>query len=265
MRITQLSKFAAFTALIALLSACGPMPTGTQPPTNPQSTPTLEPSPTPSAGVCSNAFAPVKVGATWTYDTTSGTTDEGALTTTITDVRADGFTLAAKFADGTTVSQDWTCKPEGLMPQSLGAGQAALGLSAEGIQANFTTSNANGVALASNVQPGTTWNYGLDIAGSIAQGSLNADLKGAVPTAMQAIGTESVTVPAGTFNAMKVQATSNFNVMATFHGLGLPFSSVVNTTFWMAPGVGLVKSTETGELAGTALSATSELQSYTIP
>lgn len=263
MRLTQLTRSAAIAASIALLSACAPA--GAQSPTNPQSTPTVQPSPTPAAGVCSNALAPVKLGATWTYNTTSGTTNEGSLTTTITDVRPDGFTLAAKFEDGTTISQEWTCKPEGLMPQSLGAGQAALGLSAEGIQANFTTSNATGVALASNVQPGTTWIYGLDVAGNISDGSLNADLKGTVPTTMQAMGTESVTVPAGTFDAMKVQAASNFNVTATFHGLSLPFSSVVNTTFWLAPGIGLIKSTEAGELAGTALSATTELQSYTIP
>ncbi len=134
-----------------------------------------------------------------------------------------------------------------------------------GIQANLTTSNATGVTLPPDVQPGTKWPYGIGLAGSLSEGGLSAQVAGGISTQFEDIGTETVTVPAGTFNATKVEGTSTIKVAADYHGLSLPITSVVKTTFWFAPGVGWIKSAESGELAGTAVNAATELQSYSIP
>ena len=188
-----------------------------------------------------------------------------SFTTTITQVRSDGFTVATKFDDSTSTDQEWACKPEGLVALSLGTGQTALGLSLQGIKADLTASNPSGLTLPAKVEPGMKWPYGLDIEGTLSQGTLAADVKGTVSTAMQAVGTESVTVPAGTFDAMKIDTTSTITVSANYHGLTLPLTSTIDTIFWFAPGVGWIKSAETGEVLGTSLNSITELESYNIP
>ena len=172
--------------------------------------------------------------------------------------------MTTSFEDGSSVGQDWDCKPEGLMARSLGSGQP-MGFSMPGVEAKLSTSNPTGATLPANVQPGMKWPYSIDVTGTLSQGALSADLKGGVTTEFQAVGMEQVTVPAGTFDAMKVQGVSTFKVSINYGGLALPITSVVNSTFWFAPGVGWVKSTESGELVGTAFKETTELQSYNIP
>ncbi len=262
MRSTQLTRFAAAALLLLISAACGPNLSPVVPSATPVPTATNTPN---AAGLCANNLVPVKLGATWTYTNNGGTAGAEQFTATIVGTKPDGFTVALSAQGSPTINQEWTCKPEGLVASTLGNGQNALGLSLAGIQGNLSTSNATGILLPANVQQGTQWTYGLDVAGTLSQSNLSADLTGNIATAMQGMGTESITVSAGTFDAMKVQGTSTFKIMAGFQGLSVPVTSVVNLTLWFAPGVGWIKATETGELLGTAFSNTTELQSYTIP
>lgn len=268
-----LLRFAAFCISASLLGACGARPvlpfalpfaqvTSTSTPTATPVPPTYTPR---AEGLCSNSLSPVKLGATWTYAVnTSATTSPSGFSTTITDVRPDGFSTATKTGD-VTVNQAWACKPEGLLALSMGAGQSLLDLNLQGVKLDLVTSNPTGVTLPADVQPGQQWLYGLDLAGKLTQGNLEAKVTGSVSTPMQAIGTETITVPAGTFNAIKIQATSTFKMTADFNGLSLPITSVLTSTFWFAPGVGWVQSVSSGELVGATMSATIKLQSYSIP
>lgn len=275
MNTRTLGNLAVFALVAALMAACNARPeflaspaapTNTNPPPTLQPTPTNPPEAQTSAGLCSNALAPVKPGATWSYVNSAAGTNPSTFTTTITDVRSDGFTVTTKFDDNTMVSQDWLCKPDGLLALTMGTGQTPFGLSLPaGVEAQLTTANATGLTLPADVQAGMKWPYSIDLAGTLSQGSLSAQLAGAITTEFQALGREQVTVPAGTFDAMKVQGISTVKVSADYHGLSVPITSVVNTTFWFAPGVGLVKSAESGELAGAAVSGNTELQSYSIP
>ncbi len=253
---------AGMTACTATPSLGIPLPFVASP--TPTATP-VPPTPTPSAGPCSNSLSPVSDGATWTYTNTTQDSTPWSFSTTITSVRPDGFTMTTKLPDGTTADQEWDCNSQGLLPLTPGAGQPALGLSVEGIKLDLTTSNPRGVTVPVSVQPGMTWNYGLDLEGTLAQGNLSASIKGTVDTAFNAVGMESVTVPAGTFNAMKIQGASTFNVTANYSGLGIPLTAVVNSTFWFAPGVGLIKSTQSGQLVGISMNSSTELQSYSLP
>ena len=286
MSTKTLNRFFAFSLLAASLAACNakPTPAGALPTSRPSSTtptssqppqtetaiPSKTAAPTntsaaPATGLCANPLAPVKLGATWTYRNTGGAVSPSTFTTTITDVRPDGFTVTTKFDDSASADQKWACKPEGLVALSLGTGQTALGLSLQGIKADVTTTNATDVTLPAKVQRGMKWPYGLDIAGSMSQGNLAADVNGSIATSFQAVGTESVKVPAGTFDAMKIVSASTFKVNANYHGLILPITSSIDTTFWFAPGVGWIKSAETGEVVGTAVNTVTELESYHIP
>ncbi len=265
MRISKLITVAPIALLLVISAACAPAPTATQSPNPSASAPTATNTPNP-AGLCANSLIPVKTGATWNYANDAGTSNAGTFSATITAVRPDGFTVATKFDDSSSIDQQWSCTSDGLVAESLGAGQNALSMSAAGINAKLNTATPTGITLPPNVQTGDKWPYALQLTGSVSQGNLNADLSGSISTDMQAVGTESVTVPAGTFdNAVKVQATTTIKAQAGFGAISIPINSVLNTTFWFAPGVGWVKSSTTGELVGTALSTTTELQSFNIP
>jgi hypothetical protein len=86
---------------------------------------------------------------------------------------------------------------------------------------------------------------------------------GDVSYSANAVGTESVTTAAGTFDALKVEAQQNFNVTADLSGVSVPVAFTGTATTWYAPGVGMVKSVITEDLMGST--TTVELQSYTIP
>jgi hypothetical protein len=76
---------------------------------------------------------------------------------------------------------------------------------------------------------------------------------------------ESVTVPAGTFDALKVEVDVTLNINATYEGITLPVSFSGDYTYWFAPGVGWVKASGTGSVLGSSFSDITELQSYNIP
>ena len=224
-----------------------------------------QPTATPVPALCDNPLGPVKLGATWTYSSTTNNEGPAVFTTTITDVRPNGFSAVADLGDNIRVNQDWACMQDGLTIQSLDTGSASLSLDIEGIQVDLTTSDATGLILPAHLETGATWPYGLSIDGKVKQGDSSANVQGSISTAFEDVGSEPITVPAGSFNATKIQATSTIKVTADYLILKLPITSVVTTTFWLAPGVGLVKSVESGDLMGTTLSSTTELQSYNIP
>jgi len=69
-------------------------------------------------------------------------------------------------------------------------------------------------------------------------------------------GVESVTVPAGTFDAIRVECSDSTDDPAAYAG------TITTGTYWYAKGVGLVRQ-EVSENGGTA--EVSELDSYYIP
>jgi hypothetical protein len=82
---------------------------------------------------------------------------------------------------------------------------------------------------------------------------------------MQEIGTESVTVPAGTFDAIKIQASSTVEILVPFGNEQVPMKYSGTSITWYAPGVGFVKSIENWDLGSAPYTATTELQTYVIP
>jgi hypothetical protein len=74
-----------------------------------------------------------------------------------------------------------------------------------------------------------------------------------------------VTVPAGTFEALKVEVDVTLNIDASYEGITLPVSFTGKYTYWFAPNVGWVKSTGTGNVLGSSFTDTTELQSYNLP
>jgi hypothetical protein len=80
-----------------------------------------------------------------------------------------------------------------------------------------------------------------------------------------AIGNERVMVPAGTFDAIKIQVDTTLDVNVAYEGLSLPVKFSGTHTYWFAQDVGWVKATGTGSMLGASFNETTELQSYNIP
>ena len=257
-----------------LLAACS---TPSVPPTNPQSTETsitvtetisvpatIEGStPAVEQGLCTNLYYPVRQGATWTYKSTGGPAGEYSFTDTISSVRADGFTLSTQIGD-LSRTQEWTCTTEGLAALQLGGAPAAM-LNSQNIQLNLDVSNATGVAFPSQINPGDQWQQALDLNGNVTMMNEAAEASGNAQMNFSAIGNENVTVPAGTFDALKIEVDVTLNLNATYQGMTLPVAFSGEYTYWFAPGVGWVRSTGTGRVLGSSFSDTTELQSYIIP
>ena len=274
----QKNMYALFSTLliILLLAACSP-PSGS--PTNPQPTETsaiavTETASLPTATVegatpvavqslCTNVYYPVRQGATWTYKSTGGPAGEYSFTDTITSVSENGFILSTQIGDMTR-SQEWTCAAEGLTALQLGGAPAAM-LNSQGIQLNLNINNVTGVTFPTQLNPGDQWQQTLDFTGNVSMMNEEAEATGNAQMNFSALGNESVTVPAGTFDALKVQVNVTLNINATYEGMTLPVSFTGAYTYWFAPNVGWVKASGTGNVMGNSFTDTTELQSYNIP
>jgi hypothetical protein len=277
-RIKPIRTLIGVSLIIIFLVACSPspnLPTATLQVTETQAPPaettqtatapaTLEGNtPVAGAGLCASTHYPVRQGATWTYKSTGGPAGEYSFTDTITAVREDGFTLSTQIGD-LTRAQEWSCSAEGLAALQLGGAPAAM-LNAQNIQMNLNVTNGNGVTFPSQITAGDQWQQNLDFTGNVSMMNEEADATGTAQMNFNAVGSESVTVPAGTFEALKVEADVTLNINATYEGITLPVSFSGDYTYWFAPGVGWVKATGTGNALGNSFTETTELQSYNIP
>ncbi len=226
---------------------------------------TSDPNNSPIASeTCNNVLYPTPQGATWIYASIGGPNGSFNYTNSITEVHADGFTLTTQLAD-LTRTQEWACQPDGLKALQLGGGSAE-GISIQGMTAELKTSDVNGVNIPQTVTSGTQWQYSLNLEGTIVMpGDPQAPANGIYSVTMQEIGGETITVPAGTFETIKIQSNSTVDIISSFAGNEVPIKFNGTTITWYAPGVGYVKSVENGDFGGTAFSATTELQSYSIP
>jgi len=262
--------------ILVFLAACSPSGI---PPTQAQSTATVpitltetafaptatleESTPVVEEGLCTNTYYPIRQGATWTYKSTGGPAGEYSFTDTIASVREDGFTLSTQIGD-LTRTQEWTCTAEGISALQLGGAPAAM-LNSQDIQLNLNFNNATGVTFPRQINPGDQWQQTMDLEGNATMMNEEAQATGKAQMNFSAIGNESVTVPAGTFEALKVQVDVTLNIDASYQGITLPVAFSGNYTYWFAPNVGWVKSSGTGNVLGASFSDTTELQSYTIP
>ncbi len=257
--------------LMIFLAACSsqttPSPTETQiiATQAPQVTATeiaTEP-PTTSEGLCANMYYPVREGSTWSYKSTGGPSGEYSFTDTITSVRDDGFTLSTQFGS-LTRTQEWACKPEGLVALQLGGAPAAM-INSQNMQLDLNVKNATGVTFPSTINPGDEWQHNLDFEGKMSVANQEGSATGNALTKFKAVGNESVTVPAGTFDALKIQVDTTLNFNVSVQAISVPVSFSGSYNYWFVQNVGWVKASGTGSISGTSFSETIELQSYNIP
>jgi hypothetical protein len=255
----EMIKTASIIFLVVSLTACGKGPEPTAPPVTPGVLviPTAQP-----GDPCANEYIPVKNNTTYNYSSTGSPSGSYSFTRTITNVRADGFTVNTKYKNQ-DFPQEWSCKPEGFVPTQLGATDATSILAFEKFT-NLTAANITGFVMPPTVTTGAEWNYALDIQGTEkVQEGIPATMTGRVTINYVAGNKESVTVPAGTFDAIAIEVNTviDFNVVSGSNTIKLSLDSTY--TVWYAPGVGWVKSNGQGRLSGQDYVETIVLESYT--
>jgi len=214
-------------------------------------------------GPCGNPLLPTAAGATWHYDMTGTTTD--TFTRSIQTADSSGFTDQDLFHDsGSTSSGKWTCHNGDLTSLDLvGHLTATVSRPSNLLPAlAFQTTDSSGVTLPARINAGDSWTQTTSLDGTTVVNLKNVDATSDVSVNCTAAGTESVTVQAGTFNAMRLDCQINQLITVTVgEAQAAPARVNYTTTYWYAPNVGLVRSVTNG----TNLDTTISLASYTIP
>lgn len=250
--------FRAAPMLALAIVACGAQTSG-QVGSSPSAASSAAAAPQSAAkGPCTNPYMPVVTGATWTYAVTNNVNGASTSSSAITAVASDSFTLAVKSPD-VSWTETWSCNRDGLLQLQNNGGAAGATFSGPDGTATVTTTANTGLTLPLTIKPGDTWTQRTDYSLTSSAG-----VSGTSTTTytFKAIGPESVTVPAGTFEAMRV----DMNVASAFtfaDGKVLPSSSSAST--WLVKGKGLAKMTMTTGIAASDVSFVEVLQSLQIP
>ncbi len=216
-----------------------------------------------STTLCAHTYYPVRAGATWTYQSTGSPADDFRFTDTITSPDNDGFTLTSEY-EKFTRTQGWDCSPEGLFALELG-GPIVAALQSQSIQLDLELTNAGGITFPHDIAAGDTWQQTLEFAGDMTIAGEAGTASGTAQVNFSAIGIERVSVVAGEFDAMKIQADSLVDLNVTYEGLTVPVTYTATYTYWFAPDIGWVKATGNVNLAELSFTENIELQSYNIP
>jgi len=264
--IRQPYSLCAAAALVLAMLACNiPGSAGQQPTAaatvQPNASGGSQPSPLPAAAVgpCANPLMPVVAGASWTYKTTTSGLKDGSLTRSIKTVSDSGFTSQDNLGSLTS-NGDWKCEAGNLIALQPNGGTTST-VSGANIQADMKTTAMDGITLPASVTTGTVWSQTFKLEGTITVHNKSIPTQDDVAQKCTAGPTESVSVPAGTFNAVRADCDLKMAITMTLGGAGTPSTIDTQVQMWYAPNVGLVKTV--AQVSGTT--STLELTSYNIP
>jgi hypothetical protein len=226
-----------------------------------------EPMPTSNTAplhLCNHRYFPAVDGASWTYTSADSAVGPYSFTDSITNMRSDGFTLRGDF-DGLVRTQEWSCGPEGLALLDY-SGMGAAQVTTDALQVEFETTGMTGLTLPAGLAPGDEWTQSFEISGNaVLQGGLESSAEGTATAENLAIGIESVTVAAGTFDALRIERTILLDLMIQFGESGMPVTFTSEEVVWFAEGIGWVKDSFTGTIESTPVNESIELASYSVP
>jgi hypothetical protein len=138
-------------------------------------------------------------------------------------------------------------------------------LNSDQMQVTLDVSNVSGITFPASIMPGDQWSHGMEFTGKITVANEEIDATGNAQSSFTAVSVESVTVPAGTFDALKIRVDTTINISGVFNGVSFPVTVTSSYDYWFDQGVGWIKANGTGNAGGDAFTETIELQSYNIP
>lgn len=177
-----------------------------------------------SANDCDNPFAPVEAAWQWTYRTTSG--EPYTVVRTPSGAKSFSETSTSPNAPGT---RSYTCQGGMQSPRT-----ATIVI--PGFDVTVLAARGTAVAAPDKWTVGAAWSYTMDLEATL-QGLLRLKGAGQMTVIFRVVAKEEIAVPAGTFEAFKVEVTRDLSGRAGF----IPFRRVVKQTSYYAPGVGMIR------------------------
>jgi len=247
-------------AALLAVHGCSPAPSTPTPPlqvgtiavstTEPSAQATL-PSMGGDEGECSHDYFPSELGTTWEIAGTNRMFGAYQKSSTITVSSDDGFVVTSDFVDGSgSFSLAYSCSEEGLtLLDPLGQSSSAVATGPSGT-ATVTTLAQSGITLPADLEGASTWQQYVKWE---AQGD-GTVLHGDTTFNYVSRGVEVVTVPFGTFEAIRVDT----DILGTLEGEDMV---ACQYTTWMAKDIGAIK----GEMSCSGADDSIELVSFDSP
>lgn len=208
-----------------------------------------------SQSACDHPYLPLRPGSSWTYSTTEGTSAWSVLS-------AGGAPDSAAATMSITIPEvvmttHWDCTSQGIISYDFGN----LSVAGMGEVVSMDVTESSGVFLpaASLLVPGYSWSESYTLVLNVTLEGTSVDMTSSSAETWTAAGIETVSVPAGTFEALRIDGTQNVSVSG-FMGMG-GVDATNSMTFWFAEGVGIVRYTSSSE----GYTGVGELTAYSIP
>lgn len=203
---------------------------------------------------CDHPYLPMRSGASWTFADTQGT-----LTWTVSD--ASGSTDSASAVmeiafPGGSIATHWTCTPAGIVSYDFGS----ISASGMGAVVALDVTDSSGVTLppAELLTPGYSWSNSYTTTISAPGVGVAVDMTSTTDESLTVVGTETVSVPAGTFEALRIDGTT----VSSFSGMMVAIPGLTsNSSYWFVEGIGIVRYAYSGD----DFSGGGDLTGYSVP
>jgi hypothetical protein len=208
-----------------------------------------------SGPLCDNDYFPNDDGNKWTYSGNNSATGDYTRTDEVTDSTDYGFTTTTTLTK-VTYDTEFTCTEAGLINLLPAGGWLSAVFSGPSGTVEVTPTMNTGITLPKEFQPADTWDQYLAWNAS----SPKVNQNGSFNYHYTAMGSEVVTVPFGTFDAMRIDATIDVE-MGTYQKM----NGAYTTSVWWVQDIGPVKMEGSMDMPGLKFTDTLELVSYDSP
>lgn len=192
-----------------------------------------------AAGACYHPYLPILDDTIWTYRT-SDTEGEDSYTLSYDITGPDSFVFVIAYPD-LTVSAEWICTEEGLVRTNY----AEFMMGATGFEISDLSYTGVSFPLPDVMVPGAAWQNSFSASGRLSGDFGESDVSMDMLMDNVIEGAETITVPAGTFDTLRIVTNYTMNNTMTIAGITTPVSMQFTTTAWYAKDVGMVKSVTT--------------------
>jgi hypothetical protein len=198
---------------------------------------------------CSNPYIPVVEGLRVQYSSA-----DGEISQTIDEVENGGFKVTQIMPDGSSFSMDWECTPEGL--KGFTAQDQLQGMLAD-FGGAYSDIEIDGVALPAGVSVGDAWVMNVRIIVGVAQSGVDSRNTIDLELNFSAISEDTISVPAGSFRALRVdyttQGVNNLEITAPAGVFTQQLAVIEGSgSDWYVECLGRVKSISTSVVTGIA-------------
>ncbi len=201
---------------------------------------------------CNNEYYPAAVGNTWSYSGTNSAIGTYTRDDTVTSSTSDGFTIQSTEAS-VAYTANFSCTADGILSADPLQQYAGALLSSPNAPVTVKLTSNSGLTLPAHISSGDTWQQ---TAGFDAT-STDINMSGTFVFNYSAVGYEQVTVPFGTFTALRVDTTVRVEVT----GLRI-LAGTYTVSSWLAPQIGIIKSEGTSHVSGIDFSDSMQLTGF---